>query len=114
VDGERREGTVHCKKRLTIFPSPAGTLLTKISLAGNILIVPGQGEFGIYYCINASLFNHKLYSLCYVSRSFAGVGMFVRICNVRLKNCCILHTFVPYVSLKTFKSVGAPLALINN
>jgi hypothetical protein len=33
---------VHCKKRLTIFPSPAGTLLTKLSLAGNDLFIPGQ------------------------------------------------------------------------
>ncbi len=28
--------TVHCKNRLTIFPSPAGMSLTKLSLAGNI------------------------------------------------------------------------------
>ncbi len=35
VDGERREGIVHCKKGLTIFPSPAGMSLTKLSLAGN-------------------------------------------------------------------------------
>jgi hypothetical protein len=37
---------VHCKKRLAIFPSPAGMSLTKISLAGNNLIIPGQKEFG--------------------------------------------------------------------
>jgi hypothetical protein len=37
---------VHCKKRLAIFPSPAGMSLTKLSLAGNNLIIPGQGEFG--------------------------------------------------------------------
>jgi hypothetical protein len=36
----------HCKKGLTVFPSPAGMSLTKLSLAGNILIIPGQGEFG--------------------------------------------------------------------
>jgi hypothetical protein len=39
----------HCKKRSTIFPFPAGMLLTKHSLAGNNLvnlIIPGQGEFG--------------------------------------------------------------------
>jgi hypothetical protein len=34
------------KKRLTIFPSPAGMSLTKLSLAGINLIIPGQGEFG--------------------------------------------------------------------
>jgi hypothetical protein len=36
----------HCKKRLTIFPSPAGMSLTKLSLTGNNLIIAGQGEFG--------------------------------------------------------------------
>jgi hypothetical protein len=34
------------KKKLAIFPSPAGMSLTKISLAGNNLIIPGQEEFG--------------------------------------------------------------------
>jgi hypothetical protein len=29
-----------------IFPSPAGMSLTKLFLAGNNLIIPGQGEFG--------------------------------------------------------------------
>jgi hypothetical protein len=42
--GEKGFYTV--KKRLIIFLSPAGMLLTKLSLAGNALIVPGQGEFG--------------------------------------------------------------------
>ncbi len=37
---------LHCKKLLAIFPSPAGMSLTKLSLAGNNLIIPGQGEFG--------------------------------------------------------------------
>jgi hypothetical protein len=36
----------HCKKMLPIFPSPGRMSLTKLSLAGNILIIPGQGEFG--------------------------------------------------------------------
>ncbi len=35
---------LHCKKRLDVFPSPAGTSLTKLSLAGNNYIIPGQGE----------------------------------------------------------------------
>jgi hypothetical protein len=26
---------IHCKKRLAVFPSPAGMSLTKLSLAGN-------------------------------------------------------------------------------
>ncbi len=29
-------GELHCKKRLAVFPSPAGISLTKLSLAGNI------------------------------------------------------------------------------
>ncbi len=35
---------VHCKKRLAGFPFPAE--LTKLSLCGNYLIIPAQGEFG--------------------------------------------------------------------
>ncbi len=37
---------LHCKKRLVVFPSPGGMSLTKLSLAGTNLIIPGQGEFG--------------------------------------------------------------------
>jgi hypothetical protein len=37
---------LRCKKRLAIFPFPAGMSLKKISLAGINLIIPGQGEFG--------------------------------------------------------------------
>ncbi len=33
------------KKRLPVFPSPAGMPLTKLSLAGNNLIIPGQRDF---------------------------------------------------------------------
>ncbi len=32
---------IHCKKKLAIFPSPAGMSLTKLSLARNNLIIPG-------------------------------------------------------------------------
>jgi hypothetical protein len=35
----------HCKKRLSNFPSPAGMSITKLSLARNNLVIPGQGEF---------------------------------------------------------------------
>jgi hypothetical protein len=38
--------TVHCKKRLAVFPSPDEMSLTKLPLAGNNFILPGQGEFG--------------------------------------------------------------------
>ena len=34
------------KKKLLIFPSPAGMSLAKLSLAGKNEIIPGQGEFG--------------------------------------------------------------------
>jgi hypothetical protein len=40
------EYTVHCKKRLAIFSSPAEMSIIKLSLAGNNLIIPGQGKFG--------------------------------------------------------------------
>jgi hypothetical protein len=33
-------------KKVIDFPAPAGMSLTKLSLAGNNLITPGQGEFG--------------------------------------------------------------------
>jgi hypothetical protein len=37
---------LHCKKKLAIFLFPAGISITKLSLAANNLIIPGQGEFG--------------------------------------------------------------------
>jgi hypothetical protein len=37
---------LHCKERLMIFLSPDGMSLTKLSMAGNNLIFPGQGELG--------------------------------------------------------------------
>ncbi len=37
--------SVNWKKRFAIFPSPAGMSLTKLSLAGNNLIIPAQREF---------------------------------------------------------------------
>ncbi len=42
-------GPYTVQKRLSIFPSPAGMSLTKLSLAGNNLIVHGQGEFGQWH-----------------------------------------------------------------
>ncbi len=41
----KNKSTIHCKKRLASFPSAAGKLLTKLSLDGNNLIIPAQGEF---------------------------------------------------------------------
>ena len=38
VTGDLPHETIHCKKRLTVFSSPAG--LTKLSLAENTLIIP--------------------------------------------------------------------------
>ncbi len=40
---------VHCKKRSGVFPSPVGLSLTKLSLAGKNLIIPGQGVFGKWH-----------------------------------------------------------------
>ncbi len=34
---------IHCEK-VMVFPSPDGMSLTKLSLAGNYLIIPGQGD----------------------------------------------------------------------
>jgi hypothetical protein len=42
--GTSVRGTCTVKKRLAIFPFPAGMSLTKLSLAGNNLIFLGQGE----------------------------------------------------------------------
>jgi hypothetical protein len=35
---------LHCKKKLAVFLSPAGMSFTKLYLAGNNLIFPGQGK----------------------------------------------------------------------
>jgi hypothetical protein len=40
------DGLLHCKKSLSIFPSPAGMSPTQLYLVGNLLIIPGQGVFG--------------------------------------------------------------------
>ncbi len=43
---QRFYSTKGSNKRLETFPSPAGKPLNKLSLAGNNLITPDQGEFG--------------------------------------------------------------------
>jgi hypothetical protein len=40
-----RSRNIHCKKRSPIFPASAGMSLSKLSLAGNNLIIAGQEEF---------------------------------------------------------------------
>jgi hypothetical protein len=57
---------LHCKKRLPIFPSPAGMSPTKLSLAGNIReslvsdIPAGDGKIGnLFYSIVVSKTYHK-------------------------------------------------------
>jgi hypothetical protein len=37
---------IYTEKKLSFFPSPAGMSLTKLSLAGNNLKIPVQGDFG--------------------------------------------------------------------
>ena len=58
---------LHCKKRLATFPSPAGTLLTKLSLGGNTLIIPAEGEFGKDYSFK-SYCNLQHFLVCNGSR----------------------------------------------
>jgi hypothetical protein len=41
-----RKGRFYTVKEGQGFLSPAGISLTKLSLTGNIEIIPGQGEFG--------------------------------------------------------------------
>jgi hypothetical protein len=43
---EAMQYTVHGKKSLSNFPSPAGMSLIKLSWGSNNLIIPVQGEFG--------------------------------------------------------------------
>jgi hypothetical protein len=40
------EASSYTVKKVIVFPPPAGMSLTKLSLARNNLILPGQGEFG--------------------------------------------------------------------
>jgi hypothetical protein len=40
---------LHCNKRVTIFPSPAGMSLTKLFLAGNNLITTGKPLFTVHF-----------------------------------------------------------------
>jgi hypothetical protein len=42
---------------LVIFPSLAGMSLTKLFLAGNNLIIPGQGKFGDIPAGDGKIFN---------------------------------------------------------
>jgi hypothetical protein len=46
VHAVRYDNVLHCKKSLVVLPSPAGMSLTILSLDGNKLIIPVQGEFG--------------------------------------------------------------------
>ncbi len=49
MKSSRRECKAHCKKCLVIFPSLPDCHIAKHSLAGNYLIIPGQGEFGSWH-----------------------------------------------------------------
>jgi hypothetical protein len=42
----RNDFSLQRKKSFSIFPSPAGMSLTKVSLGGNNFLIPAQGEFG--------------------------------------------------------------------
>jgi hypothetical protein len=63
---------MHCKKRLTIFPSPARMSLIKLFLAGNNLLIPGQGVFGdvlagdrkiVHFFLQCVLYTHTVLNL---------------------------------------------------
>ncbi len=54
----------HCKKRVTIFEYQAGMPHTKLSLAGNNKITPGQGEFGARDWKSLTFFYSVLLLLC--------------------------------------------------
>jgi hypothetical protein len=45
IQGIKGTGSRIGIRNTAFFPSPAGMLLPKLSLAGNNLIIPGQGEF---------------------------------------------------------------------
>jgi hypothetical protein len=45
-DGQVIWRTDYTVKKVIDFPVPSGMSLTKLSLAGNNLIIPCQGEFG--------------------------------------------------------------------
>ncbi len=52
-------GTVHIKKRLEIFPSPAGMSLTKLTLTGNSDIPAGDGKLANLFLQCNSLLEGK-------------------------------------------------------
>ncbi len=52
--------SLHCKKMLPVFPSPGGVSLTKLSLAGNNLIFPGQGEFDQRHSARGSRWSNSI------------------------------------------------------
>ncbi len=62
IGAQSMETIIHCKKRLSIFPSPAWMSLTKLSLAGNNIKVHKidnffDSDFGI--CVISLLVMHK-------------------------------------------------------
>ncbi len=44
---EEANAFVTLSKKVILFPSPAGLLLTKLSLAGNYSVISGLGEFDL-------------------------------------------------------------------
>jgi hypothetical protein len=79
-----RECKAYCKKSLVISPSLAGLSLTKHSLAGNYLIIPGQGEFGLWHRWGREI--AYLFLQC-----TARGGTDVVQCTVDCKSCFLLH-----------------------
>ncbi len=64
---------IHCKKRLAIFPSPAGVSITKLSLGGKFFTVLGAKSF-LFYEELFPMFKHTLQTIsyfCFPNRDFA-------------------------------------------
>ncbi len=66
----------HCKKRLAIFPSPAGMSLTKLSPAGNNLIIPGRGEFGLGTGKSLTFFTVRIFRVIWLFQSSPSCSKF--------------------------------------
>ncbi len=62
---------LHCKKRVAVFPSPAWMSLTKLTLAGNYLIISNQGEFGKWHPV----WDRKIAKLLLQCREQAPIGV---------------------------------------
>jgi hypothetical protein len=59
------------ESRFAVFPSPAGMSLTKLSLAGKNLIIPGRGELGKHVIPAGDGKTASIFLQCILYGSFA-------------------------------------------